>query len=191
MKLGQTKMTLLQRNIALPDKKSDDGKPKTYHPSPIDREQISLWEDGDIPFILSFWYTGEHGDVEYLPDKEKDVIRRALKHISDNVPCIKFREVTPSTPGNKLIFSKLGDSALYPPFLFWAYLGMVAEGSETEGSVGFQIPDGQTVHIHEDCFSFQTVVRLVLISLGVADKLVGKENKRNISSDTQENLVDM
>ena len=51
--LGQTKFTLLQRNIALHDKESDDGKLKTFHPNPIDREQISLWEDGDIPFIFS------------------------------------------------------------------------------------------------------------------------------------------
>lgn len=89
--LGQTKFTLLQRNIALHDKESDDGKLKTFHPNPIDREQISLWEDGDIPFIFSVWYTGVQEFTEDFSDKEKDVIRKALKHISDNVPCIKFR----------------------------------------------------------------------------------------------------
>ena len=76
---------------------------------------------------------------------------------------LPYREVTPSTPGNKLIFSKIGDGLIYPPFLCWAYLGML---TEDRVSYPYDISDGQTVHIHQDCFSFQTVVRLVLISLG-------------------------
>jgi len=180
--LGQTKFTLLQRNIALHDKESDDGKSKTFHPNPIDREQISLWKDGDVPFMFSVYYTGVQKYKEDFSDKEKDVIRRALKHISDNVPCIKFREVTMSTSGNKLIFSTNGDDNIYPPTICRAYLGMVGSvGGQASGSTG------QTVHIHPDCFSFQTVVRLALISLGVADKLEENETK----SDTQVNLAGM
>ena len=70
-------------------------------------------------------------------------------------------EVTKSAAGDKLIFSTHGDDNFYPHDSCWAYLGLV-------GSVGGQTTAaaGQTVHIHDDCFSFQTVVRLVLISLG-------------------------
>ena len=70
--------------------------------------------------------------------------------------------MTKSSPGDKLIFSTNGDSNPYPRDYCWAYLGLV-------GGVGHSLlytDDGQIVHIYDDCFSFQTVVRLVGISLG-------------------------
>ena len=89
--LGETKFKLLERNIAIHDKGSVDEKSKTFHPNPTDRDQISLWEGGDVPFMFNHWYRGVAETEEDFTDEEKEVIRRALKHISDNVPCIKFR----------------------------------------------------------------------------------------------------
>ena len=94
-----------------------------------------------------------------------------ITFVNNTYAYLLCREVTRSTPGNKLIFSTSGDNNIYPPTLCWAYLGMV-------GSVGGQTTaaDGQTVHIHQDCFSFQTVVRLVLISLGSVGFIINTQD---------------
>ena len=87
--LGETELKLLERNIAIHNKGSVEEKSKTYHPDPTDRDQISLWEGGDVPYMFGeeyLWRT-----AKFFTDEEKGVIPRALKHISDNVPCIKFR----------------------------------------------------------------------------------------------------
>ena len=89
--LGETKFKLLERNIAIHDKDSSEEKSKTFHPNPTDRDQIRLWEGGDVPFMFSHWYKGVAETEEDFSNKEKEVIRKALKHISDNVPCIRFR----------------------------------------------------------------------------------------------------
>merc|ERR1712142_319341 len=126
--LGPTKFTLLQRNIALYDEGHDVVKSKTFHGNPLDREQITLWEDGDVPYMF---HTSGAWDFS---DEEKDVIRRALKHISDNVPCIQFREEEIhwwDYTGNRLIFTTDLDSNLYPLDYCWAYLGLV-------GNVGLE-----------------------------------------------------
>ena len=113
-----------------------------------------LLEELSNTFLTTF-HASNSGDIT-LVNRHKD---------------LPYREVTPSTPGNKLIFSKLGDGHTYPPFLCWAYLGRVAEDR-----MAFQESDGQTVHIHQDCFSFQTVVRLVLISLGSDGHIINSQH---------------
>ena len=106
--------------------------------------------------FLTMFHASNSGDITFVNNIHADLL---------------CGEVTRSTPGNKLIFSTSGDNNIYPPTLCWAYLGMV-------GSVGGQTTaaDGQTVHIHQDCFSFQTVVRLVLISLGSVGFIINTQD---------------
>ena len=88
--LGQTKYNLLLQNIAIPMKDYDGKTAKTFHPNPTDK--ISLWEGGDVPFMFGYMHKEFGGTREEdFTEKEKDTIRKALKYISDNVPCLKFR----------------------------------------------------------------------------------------------------
>ena len=44
-------------------------------------ERDKLWDRGEVPFVLDF---------EFSQDDEK-MIRDAMQHVTDQVPCIKFR----------------------------------------------------------------------------------------------------
>jgi len=179
--LGQTKYNLLLQNIAFPKEDYNEKRAKTFLQNPTD--QISLWEGGDVPFMFS--YSNYPGIEEDFTEEEKEIILKALKYISDNVPCLKFREVTISTPGDKLIFSTHGDSNPHPYDYCWSYLGLVGNmGSDTLSTA-----EGQVVHLNMDCFSFQTVVRLVGISLGLYQPQT--EKNRNSTSETEESLSTM
>ena len=85
--LGQTKYNLLLQNIAFPKEDYNKKRAKTFLQNPTD--QISLWEGGDVPFMFS--YSNYPGIEEDFTEEEKEIILKALKYISENVPCLKFR----------------------------------------------------------------------------------------------------
>jgi len=136
--LGQTKYNLLLQNIAIPMKDYDGKTAKTFHPNPTDK--ISLWEGGDVPFMFDYGHE--------FTEEEKEIIRKALKYISDNVPCLKFREFTGlETDEYKLIFSTNEYTYGYPHDYSWAYLGLVGSADECLPYKSC----GQLVHIYKDC----------------------------------------
>ena len=85
-----SRYNLLEGDIALPTTSSDE-KSTTYHPNPTDRDQIKLWKDGLVPYMFSHSYRLSLEYDQDFTEEEKEVIRGALKQISDNVPCVKFR----------------------------------------------------------------------------------------------------
>ena len=85
-----SRYNLLEGDIALHTTSSDE-KSTTYHPNPTDRDQIKLWKDGLVPYMFSHSYRLSLEYDQDFTEEEKEVIRGALKQISDNVPCVKFR----------------------------------------------------------------------------------------------------
>merc|ERR1712106_343246 len=182
--ISDSKFNLWEGDIALHSTPSG-GESKTYHPNPNDRDQIKLWKDGLVPYMFSHSYSMGSDGMEIDEDfaeEEKEIICRSLKKISDNVPCIKFKEVSINTEGAKLIFSTYGDRNPYPTNTCWAYLGQV-------GDVGGRA--GQTVNIHKDCLTLGALVHLVMHSLGATHQQIQSEYNRKGTYETEVKISDM
>ena len=87
---SHTKTTLLEGDIALPLDSYKDYQ--SFHRNPTDRDQIRLWRIGSKrKYLFSHSKTGGNQTDEDFSGEEKEVIEKALKHISNNVPCLEFK----------------------------------------------------------------------------------------------------
>ena len=50
-----------------------------------------LWSGGRIPYRFEEWELKDGGTEPLFSDEDKTLIKQALQHIMDNIPCIQFR----------------------------------------------------------------------------------------------------
>ena len=50
-----------------------------------------LWSGGRIPYRFEEWELEDGGTEPLFSDEDKTLIKQALQHIMDNIPCIQFR----------------------------------------------------------------------------------------------------
>ena len=78
--------TLLEGDVAMPRSPAGMKVEDTFL---LNTNQ--LWSNGVVPFIFEKLLLEGGGEEPIFSDKNKQMIRKAMAHISEKVPCIKFR----------------------------------------------------------------------------------------------------
>ena len=77
---------LLEGDIAKPRYSSMENVRDSFLQSPS-----KLWSNGLVPFRFEMLLLEDGGIEPIFRDEHKQLIRDAMSHISEKVPCIKFR----------------------------------------------------------------------------------------------------
>ena len=52
--------------------------------------QNNLWSEGLVPFLFETLELGDGWEEPIFRERDIELMRKAMKHISDRVPCIRF-----------------------------------------------------------------------------------------------------
>ena len=77
---------LVQGDVAVPRSTTGEKVRDSFLLNPS-----QLWSNGLVPFVFETLQLEGGGEEPIFSDQHKQIIRDAMAHISEQVPCIKFR----------------------------------------------------------------------------------------------------
>ena len=112
-------------------------------PRGLNADQSQLWPNGLVPYTFEKMVFMNGEEEEWFSGQDKQLIRKAMSHISEQVPCISFRYIQLN--------------------IIFHLIYLVHREVERNGKAG------QTVNLGSDeCYNIGTVLHNIMHSLGIS-----------------------